>query len=326
MNGEVWVIVEHRQGQIRDVTWELLRKGRQLVEKKGGSLSAVLLAEDASAMAGELRLAADKVLVMEDARFTHFHSDHYQDALVPLILEQRPFLLLLGHTPYGWELAPSLSTALGIPLVSGCSDLWIEDGSLVCSRPMYGGKLVAECLLSPSWCSMATFPAGTFAAAEKNVQGEVVRLDPPHARQHPEKVFVRHVQAPAGEVDICQAQRIVAVGRGIREKENIQIAEELARCIGAVLACSRPVVDAGWLPKERQVGSSGKTVRPKLYLALGISGDFQHLMGMRNAETIVAVNKDPNAPIFSVADIGIVDDLFKVVPALTSALRAAQQE
>ncbi len=324
MSGDVWVLVEHRQGKIRDITWELLNKGRQLAGSKGGTLAAVLLAAEASAMVDELRLAAQKVLVVEDARFAHFHSEHYQEALVPLIQEHRPLFLLLGHTPCGWELAPSLSAALGIPLATGCTDLWHEDAA-VAGRPVYGGRLVAECVLRPSWCYMATFSPGTFAAAARDLQGEVVRVDPPPAQEHPEKVFVRFVETPVGEVDICQAQKIVAVGRGIRDKENIPIAEELARSMGAVLACSRPVVDAGWLPKDRQVGSSGKTVRPRLYLALGISGDFQHLMGMKSAETIVAVNKDANAPIFSVADIGIVDDLFKVVPELTKALRAAQE-
>jgi electron transfer flavoprotein alpha subunit len=324
MTRDVWVIVEHRQGAIRDITFELLAKGRELTKALGGALCAVVLSAEPEPLLQALRGMANKVMVLQDARFAHFHSDHYQLALAPLVQEKKPFLLLLGHTPYGWELAPCLSTALQMPLAAGCTDAWLEGDTLVCSKPMYGGKILAQGTLRASWGYMVTFPPGTFQATPGERIGEVVRYEVPSLPEVAEKIFLRYVEAPAGEVDICQAQKIVAVGRGIREKENIQLAEELARCLGAVLACSRPVVDAGWLPKERQVGSSGKTVRPKLYIALGISGDFQHLMGMKNAETIIAVNKDPNAPIFTVADFGVVDDLFKVVPALTEAARAAQ--
>ncbi|MCR4438028.1 MAG: electron transfer flavoprotein subunit alpha/FixB family protein [bacterium] len=324
MSRDVWVLVEHRQGAIGEITFELLTKGRQLVDELGGSLWAVLLSAEPEAMVEALRGAADKIVVLAAPCFAQFHSDYYQRALLPLVERERPFFLLLGHTPYGWELAPALSTALRMPLAPGCSNVWLEGETVVCSRPVYSGKIAAEGTLRPNWGYMVTFPPGTCQATPGAKSGEVVRIEPPALQAIAEKVFARFVQAPAGEVDICQAQKIVSVGRGLREKENIRLAEELARSLGAVVACSRPIVDAGWLPKDRQVGSSGKTVRPKLYVAVGISGEFQHLMGMKSAETIVAINKDPNAPIFSVADFGIVDDLFKVLPALTAAVRTAK--
>ncbi|MBC7187818.1 MAG: electron transfer flavoprotein subunit alpha/FixB family protein, partial [Calditrichaeota bacterium] len=292
MSRDVWVLVEHRQGAVREITFELIAKGRQLADELGGSLWAVLLSAEPEAMVEGLQGAADKVLVLEAPYFAHFHSDYYQQALLPLLEEKKPFLLLLGHTPYGWELAPALSTALRMPLAPGCSNIQLEGERVVCTRPVYGGKIVAEGTLRPHWGYMVTFPAGACQATPGTRPGEVVGPEFPTLQVIAEKVFSRYVQAPAGEVDICQAQKIVAVGRGIREKENIRLAEELAQSMGAVLACSRPIVDAGWLPKDRQVGSSGKTVRPKLYVALGISGDFQHLMGMKNAETIIAINKD----------------------------------
>lgn len=323
MSRDVFVVVEHRQGAIRDITFELLAKGRQLADGCGGTLWAILIGADLGAMADSLRQAADRVAVVEAPGLAQFHSDHYQHVLTALLQEHRPLFTLMGHTSYGWELAPCLSAALGIPLAPGCIDIWLEGEVAICKRMVYGGKIVGEYSLRPSWGYLVTFPAGTFPAVAPSAQvGVVARQQPPHLEEIAEKVFVRMVESPAGEVDICQSQKIVAVGRGIREREHLRLAEELAKTIGAVVACSRPIVDAGWLPKDRQVGSSGKTVRPKLYLAIGISGDFQHVMGMKGAETIIAINKDPNAPIFSVAHYGVVDDLFKVVPALTTAVQS----
>ncbi len=325
MSRDVFVLVEHRQGVIRDITFELLAKGRQLANGYGGSLWAILIGADLEAMAESLRQVVDKAVVVEAPRLCHFHSDYYQQVLATLLQEHRPLFTLMGHTSYGWELAPCLGAALGIPLAPGCIDIWLEGELAVCKRMVYGGKIVGEYSLRPSWGYLVTFPAGTFPAAAPSAQaGLIIRQQPPQLEEIAEKVFVRLMESPAGEVDICQSQKIVAVGRGIREREHLRLAEELAKTIGAVVACSRPIVDAGWLPKDRQVGSSGKTVRPKLYLALGISGDFQHVMGMKGAETIIAINKDPNAPIFSVAHYGVVDDLFKVVPALITTVQGMQ--
>jgi electron transfer flavoprotein alpha subunit len=233
------------------------------------------------------------------------------------ILEQRkPFITLIGSTSYGWEIAPSLAVELNIPLVSGCLDVSIDGERVTASKQFYGGKIIGDVVPEQSWGYMLTFPAGVLPPGEGGLNAEVESIDFPLADEVKNKKFIQFVEAVAGEVDIAQAQKIVTVGRGIKEQENLKLVEEFADNIDAVVACSRPIVDAGWLPKDRQVGSSGKTVKPKLYIALGVSGDFQHVLGMRGADTIIAVNKDPNAPIFTVADYGIVDDLFKVVPAL----------
>jgi len=181
---------------------------------------------------------------------------------------------------------------------------------------MYGGKVNARVELHEAPSSIVTIRQAAFKAAEAKLKGEIVKVESPWTEEIAYRKFIEYVEAAIGEVDITQADIIVAVGRGIKERENLPIAEELANSIGGVLACSRPIVDAGWLPKDRQVGSSGKTVKPKLYIAAGISGAFQHITGMKGADTIVAINKDPNAPIFNEADYGIVGDLFKVVPAL----------
>jgi electron transfer flavoprotein alpha subunit len=319
--GDVFVLAEHRRGELREVTLEMLGKGRDLAGQMGGSLTAVLLGHGVDAFAGELANQAHEVLVVEDERLENFNSDLYQKVLVSLLADQKPTLTLIGHTACGMDLAPSLAAELNLPLATDCVGFEFKDSSLIAIREMYAGKLQASVSFGESKQYMATVRQAAFPIHElEPLGGQTVAVDSPLAEEARRKKFIEYVEAAVGDVDITQSEIIVAVGRGIKEQENLEIVQKLAEATGGVLAGSRPVIDAGWLPPDRQVGQSGKTVKPKLYIAVGISGASQHLSGMKGSDTIVAINKDAGAPIFNVATYGIVDDLFKVVPALMEQL------
>ncbi|HDI11988.1 MAG TPA: electron transfer flavoprotein subunit alpha/FixB family protein [Candidatus Bathyarchaeota archaeon] len=318
---EIFVLAEHRRGELRDVTFEMLTKGRELAQKTNSELTAVILGKNIKEYAKTLAEHAKRVLVVEDEKLEHFNSDAYQKVLSHLIRERKPLLTMIGHTSYGIDLAPSLAVELNLPLATDCIDLEFEDGSLIITRQMYGGKVNVRARMQKAESYIVTIRQAAFSAEKEQVGGEIVEVPSPLSEEIAEKKFIDYVLPPPGAVDITAADVIVAIGRGIKDQSNIPVAEELAKTLGGVLACSRPVVDKGWLSSDRQVGTSGKTVKPKLYIALGISGAFQHVLGMKNSDLIIAVNKDPNAPIFNVADYGIVDDLFKVVPVLTEKLK-----
>ncbi|MDF2955541.1 electron transfer flavoprotein subunit alpha/FixB family protein [Candidatus Alkanophaga liquidiphilum] len=323
---EVFVLVEHRRGELRDITFEMLSGCRDLAKNLNASITAVLLGKNIDNFVEQLKSWADKILVVEDDKLENFNAEAYQRVLSHLIKERKPILTLIGHTSFGMDLAPALAAELGIPLATDCIGFELQDGRLVAIRQMYGGKVNARISFKTA-PYMATIRSAAFKAEEPGLSAEVEKAPSPLTEEITTKRFLEYVEAAVGEVDITQAERIVAVGRGVGDysDEKVRsIIEELANELGAVIACSRPIVDKGWLPKDRQVGTSGKTVKPKLYLALGISGAFQHVAGMSASETIVAVNKDPKAPIFTVADYGIVDDLFKVVPVLTEKVREAK--
>ena len=319
--GEIFVLAEHRRGELRDITFEMLTKGRELAQKTNSELTAVILGKDVKEYAKKLAEHSNRVLVVEDEKLEHFNSDAYQKVLSNLIKERKPLLTMIGHTSYGVDLAPSLAVELNLPLATDCIDLEFENGALIITRQMYGGKVNVRARLEKAEGYIVTVRQAAFPAEKEQVGGEIVEVPSPLSEEIAEKKFIDYVLPPPGAIDITAADVIVAIGRGIKDESNIPIAEELAKTLGGVLACSRPVVDKGWLPSDRQVGTSGKTVKPKLYIALGISGAFQHVLGMKNSDLIIAVNKDPNAPIFNVADYGIVDDLFKVVPVLTEKLK-----
>lgn len=312
----VFVLAEHRRGELRDITLEMLTKGRQLAEQLGAELAVVLLGHRVDDFADALATYADKVVLVDHAQLENFDSEAYQAILSSLLKDQQPVLTLIGHTAFGVDIAPSLAAQSAIPLATDCIDLSFEGERVIAIRQIYGGKLNAEVAYDKTPQYLATIrPASFPVISEPGPKGKIVKIDHP-APETLSKEFIEYLEIPPGEVDITQADVIVAVGRGIKEKESLPMVEELAKSLGGVLGCSRPIVDAGWLPKDRQVGSSGKTVKPKLYVAVGISGAFQHITGMKGADTIVAINKDPNAPVFNEADYGIVGDLFKVVPAL----------
>ncbi len=316
----IFVLAEHRRGSLRDITWEMINKGTELASRSGGELIAVLLGYGVRGFAEELAQRVEQVLVVEDERLENFNSETYQQVLSHLISEYKPVVTLIGHTASGMDLAPSLAAELRIPLSTDCIDLHLDGGKLTTIRQMYGGKVDAEISFPGVGQYMVTVRPGSFPIEGDAAQaGEIESLSFPLADTESKK-FIEYVEAAVGEVDITQADVLISVGQGIGDVKNIPLVEELAEAMGASLACSRPVVDRKWLPKERQVGTSGKTVKPKVYLAIGISGTFQHIAGIKGG-TIIAINKDPKAPIFRVADYGIVGDLFKVVPLLKEKVK-----
>lgn len=313
---EVFVLAEHRQGKLRDVTFELLTAGKKLSEKISSNLVCLLLGKNVNNFAENLKKYADEVLLIEDDKLENYNSEVYQKILEEIIAQQKPSIVLIGHTGCGVDLAPALSVALNCPFSSDIIDFEVEGKKPVAIRQMYGGKVNARILLKDSPTYILTVRPAAISAEEGTKNGEIKKMESPLKDDITYRKFVEYIEAVVGEVDITQADIIISVGRGIKEEKNLHIVKELADAMGGVLACSRPIVDAGWLPKDRQVGSSGKTVKPKLYMAIGISGAFQHITGMKASDTIIAINKDPEAPIFTVAKYGIVDDLFKVVPIL----------
>jgi len=314
---EVFVLAEHRQGKIRDITYEMLVAGENLASQQGTSSTAVLLGHNVKDFAEELALRTSKVLVIEDAQLEHFNFILYQKVLSTLIAKYQPLLTLIGHTAFGMDLAPSLSAEMGFPLVTDCISLSFEGSRLKAVRSIYGGKVNANVSLKESSGYIATIRPGVFTpGAPREKKAGIVMEPSPLQGMIDVKKFIEYIEAPITGEDITQAEIIVSVGQGIGGPEHIPMIQEVAKNLGGVLACSRPVVDRNWLPKERQVGISGKTVKPKIYIAIGISGAFQHITAMQGSETIIAINKDPRAPIFGVADYGIVDDFQNVIPVL----------
>ena len=320
--GEIFVVVEHRAGEIREITFQMLWKANELAQAHSHGLTAVLMCDKGDAFIPEIKDRADRIIVVEDETLKHFNAERYKEILKRLIEEHRPFLTLIGHTPWGMELAPALSVKTGLPLVTDGVDIKIEDGNPKVIRQIYSGKLFSRVSFKASDGYLITLrpgacPADKAGGRSGDVLKQAIPADIPASR----KRFVEFLDAAAGELDIAQAEFLISIGRGVGEEENIKPVQELAEMMGGVISCSRPVVDKNWLPKFHQVGTSGKTVKPKVYLALGISGAFQHVAGISGAGTVIAVNKDKKAPIFRVADYGVVDDLFKVVEALKEKMK-----
>jgi electron transfer flavoprotein alpha subunit len=319
---EVFILVEHRQGKVRDITYEMLEAGEKIASQQGISATAVLLGHNVKNFAEELATKASKVLVVEDQRLEHFNSILYQKVLSTLIAKYQPDLTLVGHTAFGMDLAPSLSVEMGFPLVTDCIGLSFEGDRLKAIRSIYGGKVNANVSFRESKGYIATVRPGVFSAkAPGERKGGIIIEPSPLQGTIDAKKFIEYIEAPITGEDITQAEILVSVGQGIGGPENIPMIEEVAKSLGGVVSCSRPVVDRNWLPKDRQVGISGKTVKPKVYIAIGISGAFQHVTAMQGSETIIAINKDPRAPIFGVADYGIVDDFLNVIPILKEKVK-----
>jgi electron transfer flavoprotein alpha subunit len=286
----------------------------------GGSVEAVLLAENCDTLAQAVTPHANKVVCVSGPAFRDFNYEPYQKALVKLVTERKPGVILVANSAFGTDLGPSLAVALNAGLVSDAVAFTKADSGFSVSRGMYAGKLVADWAIG-SEPAVIMVRQSNFKPEPASLGGTIEKWDPGDVVSGAKTKFLSVEEVPTTGIDITKATIVVGIGRGIKEEKNMALVSEFAQDIGAVLAASRPVVDAGWLPKEVQVGSSGKTIKPKLYIALGISGAFQHLAGMKAADTIIAVNKDPNAPIFAVAHYGIVDDLHKVVPALRQKVK-----
>ena len=319
---EIFVLAEHRQGQWRDITFEMLSKGRQLAESLGSEVHAVALGKGVACLTEALRGLAHRIFLVEDERLEVFNSETYQTVLAQLITERKPLLTLIGHSTLGMDLAPNLAVQLKMPLATDCIGLEVKEDSFVMTRQIYGGKINSIVSFKKPGPYLLTLRAGAFPVTQKDsLQSEIIPLPSPLTDGNLAKRFLGYVEAALGDVDITQADILVSVGRGIKGPENIPVVKEFADAIGGTLSCSRPVVDKKWLPKGCQVGTSGKTVKPKIYIAVGISGAFQHIVGMKGAGTVIAINKDPKAPIFGVAHYGIVGDLFKIIPVLKDKVK-----
>jgi electron transfer flavoprotein alpha subunit len=317
----VWIVAEQRDGALRKVSFEIASTARKLADELGDEVCAILLGSGVEGLTSELgKYGADKVYVADDAVFEPYSTDAYATAVAKVVKENDPAILLLAGSVLGKDLSTRLVGKLATGMASDCVELKIEGGKLIATRPMYAGKAFSEVSISGS-PQMAQLRPNVFPADENAKAGEVVKFDAGVGAGDIKAKVVDVQKDTSGKVDLTEAEIIVSGGRGMKGPENYNILEELADVLGATVGASRAAVDAGWRPQSDQVGQTGKVVSPNLYIACGISGAIQHLAGMSSSKFIVAVNKDPDAPIFARADYGVVDDLFKVVPELTAAAK-----
>ncbi len=319
---KVLVLAEHDGKNLKEISFELLGMAHRAAS--GGLVKALLLGEGVSELASKLAArGASEVIQVEGASVRHYTADGYCRALVPVIQEESPDLVLLGHTPNGWDLAPLVAARFGAPAATGCSNVVLENGKGRFTRKAFNGKFVHETEIEGARPMIATVEKGASTPVEGETSGTVRSVSAPAEAE----LRTRHVEikkAEAGGLDLSQASIIVSAGRGIGAPEKLEVIRALAAALGGQIGASRAVTDAGWLPHEHQIGSSGVSVSPKLYIACGISGAIQHVVGMKSSGYIVAINKDADAPIFGVADVGVVGDLFDIVPALTQAVKDAR--
>jgi electron transfer flavoprotein alpha subunit len=320
----VFTIAEQRDGEIRKISYELISEGRRLADTLGQKVTAILLGSDMKEKASSLgHYGADRVLVAEDPRLATYTTDAYVSVIAELIKANNPAILLLGASVEGKDLAGRLSARLEVGMAQDCTGFSLENGNLVAVRPIYAGKAYAKVTFSNSEPQMATARPNVLSMNEPDPSRSAEIADAQFSLDDSilKTKVVEVLRDESGKVDLTEADKIVSGGRGMKGPENYNILEELAAVIGATVGASRSAVDAGWRPHNDQVGQTGKVVSPNLYIACGISGAIQHLAGMSTSKVIVAINKDPDAPIFQRADYGIVEDLFKVVPAMTEEVK-----
>ena len=313
MANDILVLADHLRGQLSDTTAELVGKAKELAGATGGQAVVALLG--APDLAGQIT-GADTVLTVDHPTLTDYTPEAWEKTLLHIVNERQPRLVLIANTTIGMDLGAGLSAAWGAPLVAYTVRLEAEGSDIVATAQVYGGKLLAEVGLDGDK-GICTVVAGSFPATTGGGSPSVETVAPPAGLDDLKTSFLTMVEPEGGDVDITAAEILVSVGRGIGSQENLEDVQELADALGAPLSASRPVTDAGWLPKTRQVGKSGLKVKPKVYLTFGISGAPEHLEGMRDAELIIACNTDANAPIFDVAHYGTTLDLFDLVPAMT---------
>ena len=319
MSNNVYVVVEHIKGKFDDITFEMLGKGKEIAGALGGEVVAVLAGSGVKGMASQLGAAA-KVICIESDAMQQFSPLAYAKAISAVVSAHQPAIVLTGYTSMGMEIGPAVSVDLNIPLVSFVGSLAVEGGKAVAVSQLYGGKMNVESQVDGNQCIISLLP-GAFPADAGRSSGSPAVEDfaAPDLSGLP-VTFKKLIEPEGGDVDITTKDILVSAGRGIQSDENLPLVEELAKKIGGAVSCSRPLVDSKWMPKTRQVGKSGLKVKPKLYLALGISGAPEHIEGMKDAGLIIAVNSDPKAPIFDYAHYGVVGDLFEIIPALTGKL------
>jgi len=317
----VWIVAELRDGAYRKVSFEIASAARKLADQLGEEVGAVVCGSGVEGKAAELgKYGVDKVYVADNAALEPYTTDAHAAAVAKIVKEKDPAILLLAASVQGKDLSSRLAGKLATGLATDCTALRIDGGKLVATRPMYAGKCFGE-IMTSSFPQMATLRPNVFAIVESAKAGAVEKYDPALDPAQLKTKVADFQKDVSGKIELTEANIIVSGGRGMKGPENFNILEDLAKVLGAAVGASRAAVDAGWRVQTDQVGQTGKTVSPNLYIACGISGAIQHLAGMSSSKFIVAVNKDPEAPIFQRADYGIVDDLFKVVPEMTAAAK-----
>ncbi len=326
---KILILAEHEGGAVREFTYELLGMAHRVAAAAGwdasSEIKAILLGQGVEGLAGEVAAGgAAEVIYVEGTALTEYTSDGYDRAIEAVVKDESPEMVLIGHSPNGWDTAPLVAAGLGVPLATECSAITIADGKPRFTRKVFNGKFVQEVEMGPARPLIATIQRGAATPPEGAKAGTVRKVAATVQEADLTSRFVEIKKGEAGAVDLTQAQVIVAGGRGIGSEEKFAVIRNLAEVLGGQVGASRPVTDIGWLPHEHQIGSSGVTVSPKLYVACAISGAIQHIVGMRGSGYIVAINKDADAPIFGVADVGVVGDVFEIVPALTRAVKEAK--
>ena len=328
MGCKILVLAEHEEGAVRGITWELLGLAHGLLGGAGwgpGDVKALLAGNGVESLASTVAArGAAEVICVEGPALAGYTGDAFHRAIEAVVKSESPEMLLIGHTPDGWDVAPLVAAGLGVPVATECSAIAVDNGRLRFTRKVFNGKFVQVVDMEATRPLVATIQKGAAAAHTGTTQGTVRKVPSPVQEADLRARFIEVKKGAAGAVDLTQAPIIVAGGRGLGAADKFNVIRELADALGAQIGASRPVTDMGWLPHEHQVGSSGVTVSPKLYIACGISGAIQHTAGMRGSGYVVAINKDADAPIFDVSDIGVVGDLFEIVPALTKAVKEAK--
>ena len=332
----VYVFAQQVDNELSGIAFELLGKANELAKDLNTEVTAVLVGYEVASLADELAAyGADKVIIVDDPELKEYRTEPYTHALASVINEYKPDIMLVGATAIGRDLAPRVSARVATGLTADCTVLEIGEfkargdkeprqGQLLMTRPAFGGNTIATIACPNHRPQMATVRPGVMQAQEKveGAKAEIINYNPGFTPNNKYVEILDIVKEVTDVVDIMDANILVSGGRGVGSAENFKILQDLADVIGGVVSCSRAVVDNGWLPKDLQVGQTGKTVRPNVYFAIGISGAIQHAAGMEESDIIIAINKDETAPIFDIADYGIVGDLNKIVPALTEALKA----
>lgn len=326
MSGNIFVWIEQIAGQADSIAWETVAAARHIAAGLNCRVTAVILGQDVAGLAGQaIQYGADRVLVIDDPALRTFRTEPYAAGLISLVEAEQPEVVMMGATSAGLELAAYTSARLGVGLAPDCISLAVKDGRLDVTRPMLAGNVLAGVVFGPARPQMLTLRRRVFSPLEPDPQrsGEIKKM-PAVLAESEIAVKVEGLESSAGGVNLADAQIVVSGGRGVGGPEGFGPVKELAAALGGAVGASRAVVDAGWIPYVHQVGQTGKTVQPDLYVACGISGAIQHLAGMKTARVIIAINNDPEAPIFKYAHYGIVGDLFEILPALTAELKKRQ--
>jgi electron transfer flavoprotein alpha subunit len=326
MARDILVLVEHSDGKLDSTSFQLLAIGSRLSREMKTELVATAIGHQMENMVDTLQgYEIDRILVIDDPALTLAGAEVQAHVFAEIARQIKARLVLIGYSLTGMELAPAVASKLGVNALTNCLNVEIRNRAVTVTRPVFDGTMHAEIALEQNSTTVIALQKGPPTAIPSSTKQAVVQSIPMDVKNIRSRSRVLEIiEEPGGDVDLGKAELIVAVGRGVGDRDKIRFTAELADALGGVLACSRPVVDVGWMPRERQVGASGKSVAPKVYVACGISGAMQHLAGMRDSKRIIAINKDPNAPIFQVAHVGVVGDLFDIIPALTKAAQAAR--